>query len=111
VETGAVIEYRLKVTNLGIAPITNLTVRDIVPAGTVYGSGGTLSGNEVSWSLGSLAVDASVEFTFTVTVQPGTKVVRNTTYSVEAAGLGSVTGSEVITIVDPEVVYLPLVRR
>ncbi|MBN1372361.1 MAG: DUF11 domain-containing protein [Anaerolineaceae bacterium] len=111
VEEGGSIEYRLTVTNKGGAAASSLVVRDIVPEGTVYASGGTLSVDEVSWSLGSLAADASAEFTFTVTVQPGVKVVRNTTYSVEAAELAPVTGSAVITIVDPELTFLPVVRR
>ena len=110
-EEGGSIEYRLTVTNKGGAAANSLVVRDIVPTGTTYVSGGSLSGGEVSWSLASLAMDASAEFTFMVTVQPGTQVVRNTTYSVEAAGLALVTGREVVTIVDPEMVYLPLVRR
>lgn len=111
VEEGGSIEYRLTVTNKGGAAASSLVVRDIVPEGTVYASGGALLGDEVSWNLGSLAVEESAEFTFTVTVKPGAKVVRNTTYSVEAVGLGAVTGREVITIVDPELTFLPVVRR
>ncbi len=108
---GGNIEYRLTVTNKGGAAATNLVVSDALPAGTTYVSGGSESGGVITWTVGSLGADASAEFTFTVTVQPGTKVVRNTTYSVTADDLAPVNGSVVITIVDPEVVYLPLVKR
>lgn len=111
VDAGGSIEYRLTVTNKGGAAATGLVVSDALPAGTTYVSGGSESGGVITWTVGSLGVDASAEFTFTVTVQPGTEVVRNTTYSVAADDLAPVNGSVVITIVDPEVVYLPLVKR
>ncbi len=111
IEAGGTIEYRLRVANMGGAAATNLLVSDTLPAGTTYGSGGSELGGVVTWTLGSLAAGSAEEFTFTVTVQPGVKVVRNVTYSVTADGLDAVIGAAVVTIVDPDLTFLPLVRR
>jgi uncharacterized repeat protein (TIGR01451 family) len=108
---GSMIEYRLQVSNLGGAAATNLTVRDTLPAGVTYVSGGTLQGGEVIWTQPSLGVGETVEFTLSVSAQPGVRVVRNLAYSAEAQGLAPVSGPVVVTIVEPEQVYLPRIGR
>ena len=57
--------------NNGNQDTTNAVVKATVPADTTFdvaGSGGVLSGNEVTWSVGNLAAGAQGQATFEVVV-------------------------------------------
>ncbi len=65
------ITYSLHVINDKATPVTGTVVTDDVPTGTSYvtGSatmGGTLSGNTITWNLGTLAADEEVMLEFKV---------------------------------------------
>jgi uncharacterized repeat protein (TIGR01451 family) len=62
VMSGTDLTYTLTYANGGNAPATAAQMRATVPSGTTFVSataGGSLSGNQVSWSLGTLNVGAS----------------------------------------------------
>jgi uncharacterized repeat protein (TIGR01451 family) len=59
------IDYQLKYTNSGTSPANNVTLTDTLAAGQTFqecsgGGGCTLSGSTVSWSLGTVAPNATV---------------------------------------------------
>ena len=72
VTAGDKIKYTIRVNNLGEEPVTNITVKDVVPTGTTLSS--TSAGaivndrNEISWTIDSIAVGESAEVSFEVTV-------------------------------------------
>ncbi len=115
------IVYTLTVTNKGGADALNVSVSDTLPDGTNFVSGdGTLTGNVISWTVASMTPGAVVTFTFTVSVDEGVRVIRNTTYSVTGqymhpddgiTDMDPVFGTTVYTFVDPEFIFLPLVLR
>ncbi|MXV18012.1 DUF7507 domain-containing protein, partial [Hufsiella ginkgonis] len=67
---GDVLTYTIRVRNTGSATLTNTTITDPVPANTTYvaGSGGTLSGSNVQFTIPSTAVGAVSAVTFQVKV-------------------------------------------
>ena len=122
VEEGQNIEYTLTVANKGGKEAINVFVSDTIPEGTTFVSGdGTLNGGAVEWTIPSLAAGGVVQYTFTVSVNEGVRIVRNTTYSVDGQYLDAdevtvldldpVFGLMVTTFVDPEFVFLPLLQR
>jgi uncharacterized repeat protein (TIGR01451 family) len=53
---GTVVTYTLTVTNVGHEAGTNVVLSDTLPAGLTYGGGdGSLAGNDVTWTFGSIA--------------------------------------------------------
>jgi uncharacterized repeat protein (TIGR01451 family) len=89
--SGQPITYTLTVTNSGAMTATNLLVKDLLPVGATYVSGGILVGNEVQWAIGELAGFGSVaEVTFAVTAATD---LTNSDYSVTADGGYSANGS------------------
>lgn len=106
--SGDSITYTFTVSNLGIASATHLLITSTLPSGAYYLSGGTLTGNVVSWTLSSLAPSANASVTCAVTA---TVTLINADYGVSADGGYHATGQPVVTIVDPQSVYLPLVSR
>ncbi len=90
---GQPITYTLTVRNNGAQTATNLQVVDSLPAGATYLSGGTLVGNEVRWTIPSLAgygAEAAVSVVVTAVSD-----LSNETYSVTANGGHSASGIEV----------------
>lgn len=109
--TSQPINYTLTVANSGTISATNLVISDTVPSGANYVSGGTKVGNVVRWTAASLAPNASLQFTFTVTA---TSTISNANYSVAADNNPLVAGQpSVITIVSnaPKLAYLPIVFK
>ncbi len=68
---GGQITYTLTATNNTGSTLSNVVISDDLPANTNYVSGGSLSGNTVSFSAVTLATNASVTRTFTVEVDSG----------------------------------------
>jgi len=71
---GQPITYTLSYSNSGSVGATNVTLSDFVPSNTTFQSatgGGTLTGNLVSWSIGTIAAGGSGSRQFTVTVNAG----------------------------------------
>lgn len=87
---GQPITYTLTVRNNGAQTATNLEVTDSLPAGATYVSGGTLVGDEVRWTIPSLAgygAEAAVSVVVTAVTD-----LSNETYSVTADGGHSASG-------------------
>ncbi|MDK2012648.1 MULTISPECIES: beta strand repeat-containing protein [unclassified Deinococcus] len=86
---GETISYTLTVTNAGPNAATAVTVSDTLPTGLTYVSSApaaTVSGQTLSWTLGTLAASASQTITVTATAPseatllstPATRTVTNT---------------------------------
>jgi len=109
---GEAIVYTLTVVNNGDTQATNLVISDTIPAGANYVSGGTKTGGEVRWTVGSLAPEASIERTFTVTASA---TITNSVYQVVTDNQAAVVGLQpVVTAISDElgastVFYLPFI--
>ena len=84
VTAGDKIKYTIKVNNLGEEPVTNITVKDVVPTGTtlskVYNSGITNDKNEITWTIDEILAGATLDVSFEVTVNynnADTATIRN----------------------------------
>src|SRR5690606_23069918 len=81
VSGGETVEYSIFVRNTGNQALTNVEISDLLPTGVSYVSGGTLSGNTVSFTIPTLAVGAtSAAQVFTVEVNDNLNnisVIRN----------------------------------
>ncbi|NDP28307.1 MAG: DUF11 domain-containing protein, partial [Flavobacterium sp.] len=81
VSGGETLVYTIFLRNTGNQDLTDLTINDELPLGMSYVSGGTLTGNNVSYSLVGLAVGASSTVgSFTATVDSdltGIDEIRN----------------------------------
>lgn len=91
-ETGDPVVYTLTITNTGNAAATNLTVRNWLPTGATYVSGGTYSAGVVSWNIANLAAGNSTSVQYTVN---GNQTLFNnrfgvTSNEVSANGSGAV---------------------
>lgn len=78
--SGRNITYTIKVTNTGDANAANTVINDPLPEGTTLigaSNGGTASGNQIVWNLGTLAPNASKTVSATVKAV-GVGTVRNT---------------------------------
>ena len=105
---GEAIEYTLTVTNSGATAATSITISDVLPVEATYVSGGTLTGDTVSWTIPTLdGYGATEQVIFVVTAN---ETLTNDTYSAVADGGTNATGSpKVVTrIVDAKVDVTPL---
>lgn len=103
--SGSLITYTLRVVNNGNVVATDLVITDALPSGANYVSGGTLNGQEVSWTVASLAPGANTSVTLVVTAS---STITNSDYGVSAAGGVSASGSQaVVTNVGSGSVVLP----
>lgn len=108
VQSGAPITTTFTIHNTGVATATNLLITNTLPISAFYISGGTRVGNVVSWTLGSLPPSASVTFSHVITAA---STLVNRDYRVSATGGHSAIGGPIVTFIDPQQVYLPLLRR
>jgi uncharacterized repeat protein (TIGR01451 family) len=80
VQAGTNFNYTITVTNFGPSSASGVVVTDTLPVGVTYLSasgGGTLNGNVVSWSLGSLTMSQVSNLTLTVRT-PASGTLTNT---------------------------------
>jgi uncharacterized repeat protein (TIGR01451 family) len=107
---GERITYTLTITNRGVNPATGVVVNNTLPAGATYvsGSGGTLSGNVVSWTLADLPANGGVaQVQYAVTSSLG---VINKNYGATCSNCIPATGTvEVWT--NASKLYFPLIIK
>lgn len=109
VTSGEPFTYTLTISNSGSAAATNLVISDTLPAGANYVSGGTLNGDVVTWAVPNLAAQDAVSVQFTVTAA---QTVINQDYGVTAnGGYRAPWTQPVLTLIDSNDIYLPLVLR
>jgi uncharacterized repeat protein (TIGR01451 family) len=102
---GAELTYAIEVSNDGGWEATEVVITDRIPADTTFhwaSDGGELTGDVVSWTVGSLEPGNSVERTLVVTVSGGlsdNSVIDNDQYGVQSLDLGPVMGTPITTLV------------
>jgi uncharacterized repeat protein (TIGR01451 family) len=101
---GAPITYTLTVTNATGQTVTNLRITDTLPVSANYVSGGTRSGDVVTWAVASLAADSSTSVQLVVTA---TQTITHDDYRAAADGHLSAVGEvpAVTTIGQPVTKY------
>ncbi len=77
---GEMIDVKLEATNFKDDAITGVVITDEIPAGTtvVAGSGGTVSGNTISFNVGNMASMQEIEFNYQLETDPN--IFSETTY-------------------------------
>ncbi len=100
--------YTITIANHGAMTATNLLVRDLLPAGSVYHGGGVLMGDEVQWQFPQLEGYGQA-VTATVSISAAADVV-NGDYSVSADAGIVARGSDLAQtrIVDAQVLLTPV---
>ena len=97
IDSGVNIEYTIAITNTGSMTATDVVVESDVPAQTNYVSGGSLSGNKVSWTIPSLAPTESM--TVSWMTFPLTSTIMSPEYRVSANSGPVISGTQVVTSV------------
>jgi uncharacterized repeat protein (TIGR01451 family) len=113
---GDPITYTLTISNVGPNPATGLVITDTIPTGARYieGSGGTQTGNVVTWHISLLPTNTVTQVYFAVTA---TETITNQAYEVESSGGYRFVGEEtVVTVIFGQVapqrmVYLPVILQ
>lgn len=89
---GSLVRYTISVRNTGTGEAKNVMVTDIVPAGlTLVSPRGTVRGNTVTWSVGTLAPGASKTITVRMHAKAGLRGVRTNVATATAIGVAKVT--------------------
>ncbi|MEW6606471.1 MAG: right-handed parallel beta-helix repeat-containing protein [bacterium] len=95
---GSEISYLISYQNLGNAPVSDVTITDVLPIKTGYvsdtlgGAQGTQTGT-ITWQIGTLSALEKKEFTLVVKIDPNTIGSSNITNSVQITGAGSETNT------------------
>lgn len=109
VQAGSAVTYTLMVTNQGPGPANTILITSTLPSGSLYISGGTRSGNIVSWRTDVLlAFGAPLQVTLVVTAIP---TLRFGDYRVSADNADEATGPLIVTMTNSRQLRLPVVRR
>ena len=119
VAPGGLITYTIVVSETGGVDATGVQVTDTVPADTTccasIGQGGTLVGDDVTWSGLAISKGQSISLTFVVTVEqvPIGTIITNDAYQVVTSTQGANTGlgSAVTTTVALPPIYLPIILK
>lgn len=93
--------YTFSVENTGTDVATNVTLTDVLPAGTTLAGadGWSTDGVSAAKSLGTIAASSTATAVLTVQTQPGASTaIVNDGYRVAADGLASVTGAPITTM-------------
>jgi uncharacterized repeat protein (TIGR01451 family) len=106
--SGEPITITVTTSNNGTVAANSVQITNTLPANAFYVSGGSLDSGIISWSAGSLAPSTGMSVSFVVTA---TTTVINTDYRASASGGHQAIGSTIAVIIDPQQMYLPLVRR
>ncbi|MCB0164361.1 MAG: CehA/McbA family metallohydrolase [Anaerolineae bacterium] len=108
-EPGQLITYKLKVTNIGASPATNVTVTDRVPTGANYVSGGdSLNNGVVTWTIPTIPANGGVvEVSFSVTTNGA---IANVDYGATCANCFAAQGTVPI-LTNGQRTYLPILKR
>lgn len=108
-EPGVPFTYTLTVRNHSAVTATDLVITDTVPAGAAYVSGGTLVNGLVTWTAVQLEPCMSLTVEYAVTIED---MVVNHDYGVRIVGGPGFPGAnQVVTFVDPEQQFLPILLR
>jgi len=93
VSPGQNINYTISYDNQNLGDVTNVTITDTLPAEVSYVSntgGGTLSGNTVTWNIGTVLTGTSGSVTLTVQVNtgvtPGATITNNSSIDCDQTG-------------------------
>lgn len=95
-DAGDPIVYTLTVTNTGNAAATGLTVRNWVPAGATYVSGGSHAGGVVSWNIANLGAGSSSSVQYTVTAN---QTISNTRFGVTSNQVNANGSGAIVTVI------------
>jgi subtilisin family serine protease len=108
------LDYTITATNMSVATLTQVVLTDAIPAGTTFaGASGhyTYEGGVVTWTVPSLASQATLTATLTVSAAPGTRVV-NGHYGVRASEHPtSALGAPVETTVPWRCLLMPVFKQ
>jgi uncharacterized repeat protein (TIGR01451 family) len=91
-------EYKISYANYGNGDATSVTITDTLPSGLAFDSathGGTLSGNTVTWSLGTVAAGSSGTVTVRVVPTAGGSYTNSAT--IQASGITPITSNSTTT--------------
>lgn len=103
------VTYYLTVENIGDADATNVTVSDLLPSQLTIdpsSTAGTVSGQNIRWSVPTLEVGVPLTFAVTATVDKdlleGTLLVNKANLTTTMPGVGGATSNEVKVLVTGE---------
>lgn len=109
VDAGSSITYTINYFNSGSVSLMSGIVTDQIPANTTLVSttpSATVVGNEITWSLGTLAANSGGSVQFVVNVDadlPNGSLITNSTYSISGINAAPVFGAPVVTTVHAEI--------
>ncbi len=105
VQAGGTVRYTLVVKNIGKASARNVRVCDTLPSGVTVTStgGGTLSGGEVCWTVGTLAKNRRKQFALVVKVDitQRTRIKNNAVATASNAPSARASTSTFVTLPRP----------
>jgi len=104
---GVPFSYSLTITNNSDEALTGIEIRDRLPAGATYVSGGSLAGGEVVWDVGRLESGAQAIEQMTISARED---VTNVEYSVSCAEGYSTAGDEAVVTQIENLVHLPVIN-
>lgn len=106
-EPGEWITYTLTITNNGHSTASGVEVRDTIPAGATYVTGGDNQAGVVYWDLPQLAAHTSAEVTFVVSAD---RPVANGEYGASCPDCFPAVG-DVIVFTNAGKIYMPLIFK
>ncbi|MFN8453929.1 MAG: hypothetical protein U0401_04525 [Anaerolineae bacterium] len=116
--TTTTIDFQLTLRNTGYLPASGIQVINTLPANTTYvngsaSNGGVHSAGQITWSALTLAGQSSLNLTFRVNVVGSLHkgdLLINTLQATSSQG-ANIPPTQLVTIVNPELTYLPVIIR